>query len=159
MINIIANIVGVAIVVGAIATVLDKRINALQGELHRHKRQTETEFRSVEHEFNYIKSLQQDGNSMADEAERVAYSARINVEEAIEKIEEISRDLRGETYAIEFWGGDCYGGFKKNGAPIDVDYSEAVLMTRQEAERIKKMLGTGAIVNRSKTILKNLEDK
>lgn len=166
MINIIANIVGVAIVVGAIATVLDKRINALQGELHRHKRQTETELRSVEDELNYINSLRQDGNGMAVEAKTLANLAIGKIDEtykemafAIDKIEEIDRDLRGEFYAIEFWGGDCFGGFKKNGDPIDVSHSEARIMTRQEAERIKKMLGTGAIVNRSKTILKNLEDK
>ena len=152
MINVIANIVGVAIVVGAIATVLDKRINALQSEIHRNKRQAETRLNRLGEEVS-------ENDDFASLTVAAVKKAQSDVNMIIDKVEEIDRDLRGEIYAIEFWGGDCYGGFKKNGDPIDVGYSEAVLMTRQEAERIKKMLGTGAIVNRSKTILKNLEEK
>ena len=152
MINVIANIVGVAIAVGAIATVLDKRINALQSEIHRNKRQAETRLNRLGKEVS-------ENDDFASLTVAAVKKAQSDVNMIIDKVEEISRDLRGETYAIEFWGGGCYGGFKKNGDSIDVSHSEAVLMTRQEAERIKKMLGTGAIVNRSKTILRNLEDK
>lgn len=145
--NVIANILVLAIfvggsVIGVIATMFGKRIDMLQREILRNERYTKTQLMSMQREID-----------------KVADRSNSELAYVIDKVEAICRDLRGETYAIEFWGGDCYGGFKKNGDPIDVGYSEAVLMTRQEAERIKKMLGTGAIVNRSKTILKNLEEK
>jgi len=106
-----------------------------------------------------LKEMDKQNKVLQGEIDKTADDINSELAYVIDKIEAMDRELRGQTYAIEFWGGDCYGGFKKNGTPIDVGYSEAVLMTRQEAERIKKMLGTGAIVNRSKTILKNLEDK
>ena len=152
MINVIANIVGVAIAVGAIATVLDKRINALQSEIHRNKRQAETRLNRLGKEVS-------ENDDFASLTVAAVKKAQSDVNMIIDKVEEISRDLRGETYAIEFWGGGCYGGFKKNGDPIKVDYDEAVLLTRHEAELIRNKFGTGVIVNRSKTILKNLEDK
>lgn len=160
MINVITSILVLAIfvgaiVVGAIATVLDKRINVLQGEIHRNERYAETQLMSMESEIDKADEVK----TLVDLAMGKADSANSELVFVVDKIEAIDRELRGETYAIEFWSGDCYGGFKKNGDPSYVSHSEAVIMTRHEADRIKKKLGIGEIVNRSKTILKNLEDK
>lgn len=142
MINVIANILGVAIVVGAIATVLDKRVTKLHGDILRNKRYIETQLMSIQSEID--KNVDSSNGEFAF---------------VIDKIEAMDRELRGQTYAIAFWGGGFYGGFERNGDPVKVDYDEAVLLTRHEAELIRNKFGTGAIVNRSKTILKNLEDK
>lgn len=138
--NVIANILIFTIVAGSIFTMLDKRITRLKCEILRNKEDTEDQLVDMERKINKVT----DGSS-------VKYA------HVMDKIEAINRELRGETYIIELLDGIYYGGFEKNGKPSFVDYDEAVLMTHQEAERIKKMLGTGAIFNRTKTILKDLE--
>lgn len=138
--NVIANILIFTIVAGSIFTMLDKRITRLKCEILRNKEDTEGQLVDMKSEINKVT----DGSS-------VKYA------HVMDKIEAINRELRGETYIIELLDGIYYGGFEKNGKPSFVDYDEAVLMTHQEAERIKKMLGTGAIFNRTKTILKDLE--
>lgn len=138
--NVIANILIFTIVAGSIFTMLDKRITRLKCEILRNKEDTEGQLVDMKSEIHKVT----DGSS-------VKYA------HVMDKIEAINRELRGETYIIELLDGVYYGGFEKNGKPSFVDYDKAVLMTHQEAERIKKMLGTGAIFNRTKTILKDLE--